>query len=187
MSERLSGVVTRRRGGFRAGAARSLPDVSPVRAPIRHSGEPERSSTPAKASRSERSVSAASARIGVIQSTRIASSASAASLKASQAPNAIASVLPEPVVAWSSPDWPSAMSRHVSRWNGKIVQLWRANQASTAVPRSEDRAGDGAIGRPGVRPRWTLALSLFSGGAVLSRVNSSLETRTGGKRLASHG
>ena len=47
--------------------------------------------------------------MGVTQSTRIASSASAVSGAASQAPNATASVLPEPVVAWRSPDWPSPM------------------------------------------------------------------------------
>ena len=87
-----------------------------MRAPIRHAGDPEASSaaTLAKASLNERSVSAASARIGVIQSTRSSSSGPAVSLIASHAPNATASVLPEPVVAWRSPDWPPPMSRHVS-------------------------------------------------------------------------
>ncbi len=127
MSVRLSGVVTRVAGMLRVWRARSLAFVSPVRAPMRHSGI-----SSAAESSSARCVSAASARIGVIHRTRkpalLRPDASPARCSAA---NQTAKVLPAPVFACSRPDSPLSAAFQTLRWNGNTVQPRPANHAST--------------------------------------------------------
>ena len=122
-SDTLSGVLTSTVGRRRAWAARSAADVSPLRRPLVQCG-----AMSASGSRRARSVSAASARIGVIHSTVIGGAGTgfefapafvadgearvqALAENACKAPSHTAQVLPAPVVACTRPLRPSAMAR----------------------------------------------------------------------------
>ena len=89
-------MVTSAKGGFVFCLARTLLEVSPVRAST--------FCVPSKTSCKLRTVSAASARSGVIQSTRRPLSSPCAIT----GPNQAASVLPKPVGAWIKPLFPTA-------------------------------------------------------------------------------
>ena len=83
---------------------------------------------------SERCVSAASARIGVIHSTRRPVLARLLRFAPrSMAANQTAYVLPAPVLACKRPDSPATAAFHTARWNGKTFQPRAANHASMAA------------------------------------------------------
>ena len=109
---RLSGVVTSAGGQVLRWRALSAAAVSPVRCSTAHP-RPRPSAAACRA----RVVSAARARMGVIQSTRGPRlSGGAASVRhTARAPNQAASVLPAPVVACSRPLRPAAMWAQTSR------------------------------------------------------------------------
>ena len=99
----LSGVVTSVVGMRRACFARSAGVVSPVRRPMVHSRP-----TPFAARSSDFTVSPASARMGVSQSTRRGGApVSPAASDSATGPRKAASVLPEPVAECTSPDSPA--------------------------------------------------------------------------------
>ena len=156
-SDRLSGVVTSTVGRRRNCALRSPLAVSPVRAPAvqRDSTGCSGASASSGACRA-RSVSAASARMGVSHSTvsgsgvgrrvfamvsiatcaRISSAAARfdldftagrASANACNAPSQTAYVLPAPVVACSRPLCPALIARQTSRWKANGFQPPSAN------------------------------------------------------------
>ena len=132
-----SGVVISAVGKRRSWRARSADGVSPVRAPSVQLA-PASSSGACNARR----VSAASARIGVIQRTPSGGAPDARSgtptarLRAS-APNQTAYVLPEPVVACSSPLRPADIAAQTSRWNANGSQPRAANQSSCSGSASD--------------------------------------------------
>src|SRR4051812_4751368 len=68
--------------------------------------------------------------MGVTQMT-----ASGASLlpKACSAPSQTARVLPEPVVAWSKPEWPAFISFQTVFWKGKAFQPLLSSQAMVGL------------------------------------------------------
>gem|GEM_PF-2631229 len=124
-SDRLSGVVMRAVGIARDWRARSAEPVSPVRAPMRQAG-----ASTALDSSSARWVSAASARIGVIHSTRRPLALRwPASAPRSKAANHTAYVLPAPVLACSRPDCPASAAFHTAFWNGNTFQPRAPNQS----------------------------------------------------------
>ena len=135
-SDRLSGVVINAPGSDLDWRARSAAPVSPVRAPIVHVPMTSGLAAPSSAAdtSSDRCVSAASARIGVIHSTRRPALARRVRFAPrSSAANQTAYVLPAPVFACSRPDSPASAAFHTARWNGKTFQPRAANQLSTAA------------------------------------------------------
>ena len=141
ITDRLSGVVTSTVGKRLFCALRSAASVSPLRAPrLQGLNCPSACKSPSTRC-SAPSVSAASARIGVIQITVSAVAAAArlngfngfngfcatfliaacagitcaGAIKRITIPSQTAYVLPEPVVACSKPDWPCAMAFQTPR------------------------------------------------------------------------
>ena len=108
ISDRLSGVVTSADGSRFAWRARSALVVSPVRSPT-----VQPVPRPSAARCSDRTVSAASARIGVIQRTRRGGAVDSDARSgrscnpSASGPSHAASVLPLPVAEWTSPDSPA--------------------------------------------------------------------------------
>ena len=132
-SDRLSGVVIRAPGSDFDCRARSAEPVSPVRAPTVQAPIVSGAMAPSSAAdvSSERCVSAASARIGVIHSTRRPLFARRLRFAPrSSAANQTAYVLPAPVLACSRPDCPASAAFHTARWNGNTFQPRAANQSS---------------------------------------------------------
>jgi len=140
--ERLSGVVISVEGGVFNCRARALLPVSPVRRSTVQ-GRPRSSTT----SRSARSVSAASARMGVSQRRRKGTTddrrpppaapiviRNSSFVSASRiGPHHAACVLPVPVAAWMRPLRPSRYACHTWRWNGNGDQPRPANHASAGA------------------------------------------------------
>ena len=127
-SVRLSGVVTSTVGSRLACALRSALLLSPLRRALVQAGAKS-----ASGSRRASSVSAANARIGVIQSTVSGGAALPATpdlAKACKAPSQMAKVLPEPVLECSKPLRPAFIVRQTSRWKANGFQPRTASQAA---------------------------------------------------------
>ena len=131
MTDRLSGVVTSTDGQRRACALRSVPLVSPVRRPMLQGRRPGWAASASIGACNARTVSKASARIGVIHSTVNGCAFSGArfaifsgalqavfawtsALKDIKAAIHTAYVLPAPVVACSRPDSPRPTAAHTA-------------------------------------------------------------------------
>ena len=137
-TDKLSGVVTSTVGKRVFCALRSALDVSPLRAPTVHKAKLPSAFSASSGTCNARWVSAASARIGVIHNTVSGAPIGflftpdlgavcalfnwATAIYCIKIPSQTAYVLPEPVVACSSPDWPRRTACHTSFWNLNACQ-----------------------------------------------------------------
>ena len=138
-----SGVVMRMSGGARCICARSAGGVSPVRMPTAGRwSAPPRAAMPARGALRFRSTSAARALSGETYRTRHLArlSGGGVNINRSMAVRKAASVLPEPVGASSSVEWPSRMGGQPSAW----ARVGAAKEASNQARRGSWK-GDGSF------------------------------------------
>ena len=168
MTDRLSGVVTSAKGGSVRCLSRRWLDVSPVRRSTRMSPP-----SAATARSSERHVSVASARSGVIHSTSSARDGSGRASAACSGPSQAASVLPLPVGEWIRPDSPACHAAQASLWKSKTVQPSAAYQRSVRAMASATLPGRGGAGRAAdasAEARRGAGARFFAAGSPADRV-----------------